>query len=158
MTEWRDSRMPWRVSLFRVLAAVALGGFPLLALSCFQAKPVTGATVTGVLLDPSGAPHPKTQIRLIKVRLVSVLGQEIRTLPPNETVIIDSDGKAVAVVKTDSAGKFEFKEIQTGRYSVALPSKGTLPAWLESGGKTVFFDVVGNQRVDIGTVNPSKQR
>ena len=157
MTEGPQSKNPCHVSRFTILAATALFGFSLLSLGCLRAKPVTGATVTGVLLDQSGAPQAKTQIKLIKVRLVSLRGEEIGTLPPNETVIIDSDGEAVAVVETDSAGKFEFRNVPAGRYSVALQSKGLL-AWLESAGRKVFFDVVGSQGVDVGTVNPGTQR
>ena len=159
MTAWRESINPWGVSRSTILAAVALVGFLLPSLSCSRPKPITGATVTGVLLDQSGAPQPKTQIKLIKVRLVTLRDEEIRNLPPppNELIIIDSDGKPVAIVETDSAGKFEFKDVPTGRYSVALQSKG-LPAWLESSGQKVFFDVVGIQGVDVGTVNPGTQR
>ena len=167
MTEWRDSRIPWRVLLFKILALIALNTFPLSALPVAQspwsaAKPVTGSTVSGVLLGPSGAPQANVRVGLIKVRLVSLLGEEIRSLPPRETIIIDSDGKPVALAETDSGGRFEFKEVPRGRYSVAVQSKAASgaaePAWLESGGKTILFDVGGGQRVKIGTVNPRKQR
>ena len=166
MTAWRDSRIPWHVLLFKILALIALNTFPLSALpvaqsAWSQAKP-TGSTVSGVLLGPSGAPQANVRVGLIKVRLVSLLGEEIRSLPPRETIIIDSDGKPVALAETDSGGRFEFKEVPRGRYSVAVQSKGasgaTEPAWLESGGKTILFDVRGGQRVKIGTVNPRNQR
>jgi hypothetical protein len=119
-------------------------------------------SASGVLLSASDAPQSKTQVRLVKVRLVSLVGEEIRTLPLKDTAIIDSDGKAVAVAETESSGRFEFKNVPAGRYSLAVPSKvggstaGQL--WLESRGRTVFFDIADNQRVELGTVKAEKQK
>ena len=120
-----------------------------------QREPVTSSTVSGVLLGASGAPLPKIRVGVFKVRLVSLLGEEIRTLPPKEAVIIDSDGRPVAVAETDSAGRFEFKEVPNGRYSIAVQGVGgAAEPWLESGGKTIFFDV---GRVELGIVNPGRE-
>jgi hypothetical protein len=159
--------MPSRLLRSIVLAAATLSlylvlEFPARALERFETQSATGGSVTGVVLSASDSPQSKTQVRLVKVRLVSLVGEEIRALPLKGTAIIDSDGKAVAVAETDSSGRFEFKNVLAGRYSLAVPSKlggsaaGQL--WLESRGRTVFFDIAGNQGVELGTVKAEKQK
>jgi len=82
-------------------------------------------------------------------------------LPPTESVIIDSDGKAVAIAETDSSGNFEFKDVKPGRYALAVPTKaggGTGQLWLqENSGKTVFFDVISTDNQDLGKLKAARQ-
>jgi len=167
MSESHRSRVPYRLVQPIVLAAATVSlylllEFPSQALQRSETQSTTGGLVTGVLFSASDAPQSKTQVRLVKVRLVSLVGKEIRTLPLTATAIIDSDGKAVAVAETESSGRFEFKNVPVGRYSLAVPSKvggsaaGQL--WLESRGRTVFFDIAGDQRVELGKVKAEKQK
>jgi len=165
MAGYRRSTMPASVVVSAVMAAVSLcplPAFPALALQASKAQRPTGGSVSGVLLAPNDTPQPKTQVRIVKVRLVTLFGKDIRTLPPKDTVIIDSDGKAVAVAETDSSGRFEFKNVPAGRYGLAMPSKAGGSAsgqrWLESRGSTVFFDIDGNQRIQLGTVKAEKEK
>jgi hypothetical protein len=126
----------------------------------------SGASISGVLLAQDGAPLPKTEVRLVMVRLVNLLGKEISKLPTTESVIIDSYGKAVAVAETDASGKFEFKDIKPGRYALSVPKKARGVAgqlWLEeNSGKTAFFDVIGTEvigteKLELGKLKAARQ-
>ena len=118
-----------------------------------------GASIIGVLLAEDDSPQVETEVRLIIVRLVGLDGKEILNLPPINTYIIDSDGKAVKVAETDSSGKFEFKDVQPDRYSLVIPRAGGMAdqLWLkESTGNTVFFDIIGTQKVELGRLKAGK--
>jgi hypothetical protein len=54
------------------------------------------------------------------------------------------------------------KNVPAGRYGLAVPSKAGGSAagqrWLESRGSTVFFDIGGNQSIELGTVKAEKEK
>jgi len=119
----------------------------------------SGLSISGFLLAQDDAPQPKTEVRLVIVRLVNLLGKEILKLPPTETVIIDSDSKAVMVTETNSSGKFEFKDVKPGRYALAVLTKGGgvgTQLWLEDNlGKTIIFDVT-DTNLELGMLKAAK--
>ena len=162
MKNCRKSRIPGWVALFiGLVASLSVEPSPAISSPIATGAQAKGASVSGVLLAQDNAPQGKTEVRLVKVRLVSLLGREISSLPPTETVIIDSNGKAVAVAETDAAGKFDFTDVQAGRYALAVASKTGGVAgqrWLEDiPGRTKFFDVAGTGKVELGRLKAASK-
>lgn len=156
MTKNNEPRISHWGTLFILLIA-AISFKPLFVFpqssNTTEVLPVSGSVI-GVLLAEDNSPRVKTEIRLIIIRLVGLDGQEILDLPPNKTYIVDSDGKAVALAVTASSGKFEFKDVPSGRYSLAVHAEMGGEAGQcslkESSGMTVFFDVTGTQKTELG--------
>jgi hypothetical protein len=115
-------------------------------------------SVTGQLIGSNGESQVGKELLLIEVRLVNLKGKEIATLPPKGTYIIDANINApVATAQTDPSGRFEFKGMKPGRYSIirrpdAGAGRGNFLQSPQSDRIHLFFDVTSGQAVELGKV------
>ena len=128
-----------------------------------QRAPVPEARVTGQVLAAPGQPAATRRVLLIRVRLLDLMGAEVKELPPQGTAIVDADFKTpAATAPTDVTGRFSFEGVKPGRYSVAVVSTtaaggAVLVQRPQDRFDTLVFDVAAGQVVDLGGLQPRKE-
>ncbi len=128
-----------------------------------KAPEATPGQVTGVFLGANQTAQKGARVLLIKAIVWDLTGQQVAKLPAKGTSIIDADrSHPFAVTNTDDAGKFEFKAVPPGRYSVGTTAKpdgkfvATDVLLLEHDSGTAVFDLKAGQALDLGKVQAKK--
>jgi hypothetical protein len=134
-----------------------------------EAQPAATAEtqVSGVLLGANQQAEARKLVLLIKVRLLDLMGKEVRRLPksggtPRAFIIDALVTDPVAVTHTDSTGAFAFKAVQAGRYCLGATSKPDGAYALEDVAllkrigdtlETAVFDLASGQDLRLGSLS-----
>jgi hypothetical protein len=152
--------------LFVILVSLAAAG----SITAQQKPAATGkeSRITGLLLGTNQKADAGRRVLLIKVRLLDEMGREIPTLPPKADAILDAlVTKPVATAQSDSSGRFQFRAVKAGRYSVGVTSKPdgtsaaddvTLLRRMQDSFNTIVFDVAVGQTLDLGSLSRNNKR
>lgn len=147
--------------LIRQVAIAFLLGCVNVATLLAQATPTAGESpgaasptpvlVQGVVVDGTGRLLKDTGLLLLRVRLFTMSGTEVTTLPAKEQLLVFAQKDPPLEARTNAHGQFAFRGVSDGLWAIRLQAAdGKL---LEASNKQAGFQVKG-QSVDLGKVTP----